>query len=76
MEEKIKIVVVGHITLDEYDGKLVPGGSAYYCSRTYLALGAQVKLISTIGEDFQFNEIFNDLDVAIDITTRYINECL
>lgn len=76
MEGKIRIVVVGHITLDEYDGKLVPGGSAYYCSRTYLALGAQVKLISTIGEDFQFNEIFNDLDVfvkRIGQTTRFKN---
>ena len=76
MIKKIKIVVVGHITLDEYDGKLVPGGSAYYCSRTYLALGAQVKLISTIGEDFQFNEIFNDLDTfvkRIGQTTRFKN---
>ncbi len=76
MIKKIKIVVVGHITLDEYDGKLVPGGSAYYCSRTYLALGAQVKLVSTIGEDFKFNEIFNDLDAfvkRIGQTTRFKN---
>lgn len=76
MNKKIKIVVVGHITLDEYNGKLVPGGSAYYCSQTYLALGAEVKLVSTIGEDFQFNEVFNDLDTfvkRIGKTTQFIN---
>jgi len=76
MTEKIKIVVVGHITLDEYDGKLVPGGSAYYCSRTYLALGAQVKLISTVGENFEFIEVFNDLDAfvkKIGQTTQFKN---
>lgn len=76
MIKKIKIVVVGHITLDEYNGKLVPGGSAYYCSQTYLALGAQVKLVSIIGEDFMFNEIFNDLDTfikRIGQTTRFEN---
>lgn len=76
MAGKLKIVVVGHITLDEYDGRLVPGGSAYYCSRTYLELGASVKLISTVGEDFQFTEIFNDLDTfvkRIGQTTRFKN---
>lgn len=76
MVEKVKIVIVGHITLDEYNGELVPGGSAYYCSQSYLALGAQVKLISTIGVDFRFNEIFNDLDAfvkRIGQTTRFIN---
>lgn len=76
MNKRIKIVVVGHITLDEYNGKLVPGGSAYYCSQTYLALGAEVKLVSTIGEDFQFNEVFNDLDTfvkRIGQTTQFKN---
>jgi 1D-myo-inositol 3-kinase len=65
MINRLKIIVIGHITLDEYNNKLIPGGSAYYCSQTYLALGAQVKLISIIGDDFNFNEVFNGMGTFI-----------
>jgi len=65
MDKKLKIIVIGHITLDEFEGNLIPGGSAYYCSQTYLALGAEVKLISIVGDDFQFNEVFTGMDVFV-----------
>ena len=65
MIKKLKVIVVGHITLDEFNGKLIPGGSAYYCSQTYLALGAEVKLISIVGDDFQCNEVFDGIDAFV-----------
>jgi 1D-myo-inositol 3-kinase len=65
MIKRTKIVVIGHITLDEYNGKLIPGGSAYYCSQTYAALGAQVKLISIVGDDFRFDDVFEGIDIHV-----------
>lgn len=65
MIDKLKIIVVGHITLDEFNGKLIPGGSAYYCSQTYAALGAEVKLISIVGEDFHSDEVFDGIDTFV-----------
>ncbi len=65
MASKLKVIVIGHITLDEYNGQLIPGGSAYYCSQTYIALGAQVRLISTVGDDFQFDEVFDGMDINV-----------
>jgi sugar/nucleoside kinase (ribokinase family) len=70
MIKRLKIIVIGHITLDEYNAKLIPGGSAYYCSQTYLALGAQVKLISIVGNDFHFDEVFQGMDTLVKRTGK------
>src|SRR6185369_9572413 len=47
-----RVLVAGHVTLDAYPGGLAPGGSAYYAGRTYLALGAAVRVATAAGPDF------------------------
>jgi hypothetical protein len=62
-KQKLKILVAGHITHDDYNGELLPGGSAYYCSRAYLELGADVLLATSVGKDFRFPDVFNGVKV-------------
>jgi 1D-myo-inositol 3-kinase len=46
------VLVAGHVTLDRYGDALLPGGSAYYAARAYLALGARVRIATAAGADF------------------------
>ena len=43
---------VGGVTHDRYGDDVRAGGSAYYAARTWTALGAQARLITSVGEDF------------------------
>lgn len=75
-EKKLKVLVVGHVTHDDYDSEILPGGSAFYCSRAYYELGAGVTLITSVGRDFQCSEVFRGLDVltvTADKTTHFFN---
>jgi 1D-myo-inositol 3-kinase len=46
------VLVAGHVTLDAYGDAFAPGGSAYYAARTYLALGAGVRVATAAAQDF------------------------
>jgi 1D-myo-inositol 3-kinase len=45
----VRVLVVGHVTLDRYGTELLPGGAAYYAGHTYRALGASVRVVSAAG---------------------------
>jgi len=48
-----RIIIVGHLTIDEYEfGERFLGGSVCYAALAASALGARVKIISRIGGDF------------------------
>jgi len=40
------------VTHDRVDGRIVPGGCAYYAASAFGALGAASRLVTTVGEDF------------------------
>jgi sugar/nucleoside kinase (ribokinase family) len=46
-------VVVGHVTLDRRGGVLVPGGTAWYTSRSLVAMGARPRVLTVAGPDYQ-----------------------
>ena len=46
------VLVVGHVTIDRYGPSLAVGGSAYYAARTYLGLGASVRVATAAASDF------------------------
>jgi 1D-myo-inositol 3-kinase len=46
------VLVAGHVTLDAYGDAFAPGGSAYYAARTYLGLGAEVRVATAASDDF------------------------
>jgi 1D-myo-inositol 3-kinase len=62
-ESQLNVVVVGHITHDDYGDSILPGGSAYYTSGAYFGLGANVRLVTSVGKDFLFKEVFEGLEV-------------
>ena len=47
------VVIAGHVTHDRYGTETLAGGSAYYGAQTHHALGAHVRLMSAIGDDFR-----------------------
>lgn len=50
---KPTVLVCGQVTRDLFaDGRLVPGGSVYYAARTSFALGADTRVATTAGQDF------------------------
>lgn len=49
---KIVTLSIGHVTHDRVDGRIVPGGCAYYAASAFHALGAESHLVTTVGEDF------------------------
>lgn len=59
------VVSVGHITHDRYGNRLVPGGCAYFGARTQHALGARVRLVTVVGEDFQCPQAWDGFEVAV-----------
>jgi 1D-myo-inositol 3-kinase len=56
-----RVLSVGHVTHDLYPSGLTPGGCAYYGARVYQALGATSHLITTVGDDFKFDEVVADI---------------
>ncbi len=45
-------LALGHVTLDQVGGGLLPGGSVYYAARTLAALGARVRVLTAAAPDF------------------------
>jgi len=76
----LRILVVGHVTHDRFgegpQARIVAGGSAYYTSCVYRALGAEVTLVTAVGDDFKCNDEIADLDVVAPrggLTTEFQN---
>jgi sugar/nucleoside kinase (ribokinase family) len=59
------ILSVGHVTHDRYGNRLVPGGSVYYGARAQHALGARVRVVTVVGDDFACDEAWDDLEVNV-----------
>jgi sugar/nucleoside kinase (ribokinase family) len=59
------VVSVGHVTHDRYGERLVPGGCAYFGARTQHALGARVRLVTTVGEDFACPEAWDGFEAVV-----------
>jgi 1D-myo-inositol 3-kinase len=78
-KQKLKVVTAGHVTNDNYDGRILPGGSAFYCAQVYRQLGASVRLATSVGKDFDCLDAFEGLQVFLDEaseTTNFINTYL
>lgn len=50
--ENLSVLAIGHVTHDRYGDDLVAGGCAYFGAMVAQSLGANVKLLTTVGEDF------------------------
>lgn len=46
------VLLAGHVTLDRWAGGLTPGGTVSYAARTYLGLGARVRVVTAAAPDF------------------------
>ena len=71
------VVVVGHVTHDLYGPDVVAGGCAYYGAHTHRGLGAEVRLVTTVGEDFTCDRALVGIACATrrsGRTTTFIND--
>jgi len=59
------VISVGHVTHDRYGDAIVAGGCAYFGARVQHALGARVRLVTTVGEDFACADAFDGLEVQV-----------
>jgi sugar/nucleoside kinase (ribokinase family) len=57
------VLVAGHVTHDRYGERLVAGGCAYFAAWTHRALGARVRLVTAVGEDFTREDAFAGMEV-------------
>lgn len=72
----VTALAVGHVTHDRYGDKIVPGGCAFYASRTWQALGADVTLATAVGDDFLCDGDLEGIEVerrAGGLTTVFTN---
>ena len=65
MSSEVTTLAVGHITHDRFGERILPGGCAYYASRTWQALGARSRLVAAVGEDFACQYALSGLDAQI-----------
>ena len=65
MNAAITTLAVGHITHDRFGDKVLPGGCAYYASRTWQALGARSRLVAAVGEDFACEDALSGLETQV-----------
>ena len=75
--EPLTTLSVGHVTHDRFDARVVPGGSAWYAARCFKALGAEARLVTAVGRDFQAPEAWEGLEVHArreGRTTLFTNE--
>lgn len=71
----LRVLVVGHVTLDRYGDAWLPGGSAYYAGHAWRELGAEVRVCTAAGADFPADALAG-LDARIAAcaeTTRFAN---
>ncbi len=60
-----RVLVVGHVTHDRTATGTVPGGSALYTAKLYRALGAEVHVVSAVGDDFAHPEALADIEHSV-----------
>ncbi len=63
--ERLTVLCIGQVTHDRYDNELVSGGCAYFAARTAHALGARVRLLTSVGLDFSRDEDLADLETRV-----------
>ena len=69
-------LAIGHVTHDTYDSQIVAGGCAFYGARCWRALGAEVTLVTAVGEDFACDAALEGLAVTRTVggaTTAFCN---
>jgi len=76
-DRAVRGLAIGQVTHDRYDGAIVPGGCAFYGAKTWQSLGAEVKLVTAVGADFQCHaELEQGIEVCQtigDYTTVFTN---
>jgi sugar/nucleoside kinase (ribokinase family) len=60
---EMTLLCVGQVTHDRYGGDIVAGGCAYFGARCAQALGADVRLLTSVGADFSRDDDLADLEV-------------
>ena len=72
----LRVLVAGHVTLDRYGDRWLPGGSAYYAGHAWRALGASVRIFTAAGPDLPASALAG-LEASVSsapATTRFSNE--
>lgn len=59
------LLAVGHVTLDRYGERLLPGGCVTYASLTFAALGGRCRVVSLAGENFPHGFFPSRVETAI-----------
>lgn len=70
------VVIAGHVTHDRYDEDLVAGGCAFYGAHVHAGLGAHVRLVAGVGEDFACDHALTGIERRVrraGQTTRFTN---
>lgn len=70
------VVIAGHVTHDRYGDELVAGGCAFYGAHAYAGLGAEVRLVAGVGEDFACDHALTGIERRVrraGQTTRFAN---
>ena len=74
----LRLTSVGHISHDVFEEEMYIGGSAYFSTRIAHELGSICTLVSSVGQDFLFDEELNQFDQVYlhkeGKTTTFINE--
>ena len=60
-----RLITVGHVTHDRYGDDIVPGGCAFYGALTQHGLGAQVHLVTAVGDDFACDDALAGLSCDV-----------
>ncbi len=72
MQKKSQILCIGHLCHDLVDGKYQLGGAASFAGLLASKLGYDPKIMTSVGEDFEFHKIFEDSNIKLfNKTARY-----
>jgi 1D-myo-inositol 3-kinase len=66
LKDKIRLLSIGHCCHDKtLQGDFAPGGTALYASLAAQSLGAVPAVITSVGSDYQFNDVFLSNDITL-----------
>ena len=71
------VVIAGHVTHDRYGSETLAGGSAYYGAHTHRALGADIRLVTAVGDDFACPTALDGIVAQVQrggVTTTFTND--
>jgi len=73
-----KILIIGHCCHDKIEDQFILGGSASYASILSQALGLETSVVTSVGQDFMFHQLFQSKSIEIinklsDLTTCFEN---